>query len=88
MAKSAKRKTHDAVTTIAGRSSKPLPHLAVPVTDSEIARRAYNLYVARGREHGYDVEDWLQAERELQGAVRPDAALTSGATSRAPRRIR
>jgi hypothetical protein len=31
-----------------------------------IAQRAYALYVARGREDGHDVEDWLQAERELQ----------------------
>lgn len=33
----------------------------------EIARRAYELYVARGGTHGYDIEDWLQAERELRG---------------------
>jgi hypothetical protein len=30
-----------------------------------IARRAYQLYEARGRVDGYDVEDWLQAEQEL-----------------------
>ena len=30
-----------------------------------IARRAYEIYVSRGGEHGSDVEDWLQAEREL-----------------------
>jgi hypothetical protein len=34
-------------------------------TDAEIARRAYDLYLARGREDGHDVEDWVQAEREL-----------------------
>ena len=33
----------------------------------EIARRAYELYMARGGTHGYDIEDWLQAERELRG---------------------
>lgn len=38
-----------------------------PPTDSEIARRAYDLYLARGCEHGHDTEDWLQAERELRG---------------------
>jgi hypothetical protein len=36
-------------------------------TDTEIARRAYDLYLARGREDGHDVEDWLEAERELNG---------------------
>ena len=35
------------------------------VTDNEIARRAYDRFLARGCEHGHDVEDWLQAEREL-----------------------
>jgi hypothetical protein len=34
-----------------------------------VARRAYDLYCARGREHGHDVDDWLQAERELQDAT-------------------
>ena len=40
------------------------------ITDIETARRAYDLYVARGCEDGYDVEDWLQAERELNGSTR------------------
>jgi hypothetical protein len=38
----------------------------VRVTHKDMARRAYDLFVARGREHGRDLEDWLQAERELQ----------------------
>ena len=33
--------------------------------EHEIRRRAHEIYVERGREPGYDVEDWLQAEREL-----------------------
>ncbi len=32
----------------------------------EIARRAYELYLARGGAEGSEQEDWLQAERELQ----------------------
>jgi hypothetical protein len=31
----------------------------------QISRRAYELYERRGREHGHEVEDWLQAEAEL-----------------------
>jgi len=31
----------------------------------QIAQRAYQLYEARGRVKGYDVQDWLQAEDEL-----------------------
>jgi Protein of unknown function (DUF2934) len=31
----------------------------------KIAQRAYELYLARGGAHGSELEDWLQAEREL-----------------------
>ena len=33
--------------------------------EQEIRRRAYELYLERGEEPGHDLEDWLQAEREL-----------------------
>ena len=36
----------------------------------EIERRAYELYLARGEVHGYDQDDWLQAERELKETQR------------------
>ncbi len=32
----------------------------------EISRRAYEIYQARGGEHGRHEEDWQQAERELK----------------------
>ena len=31
----------------------------------EIAQRAFELFLARGRQHGRAQEDWLTAEREL-----------------------
>lgn len=34
-------------------------------THALIARRAYELFLQRGEEHGRDWEDWLTAEREL-----------------------
>jgi Protein of unknown function (DUF2934) len=34
----------------------------------EIEHRAYELYLARGEVHGFDQDDWLQAERELKEA--------------------
>jgi hypothetical protein len=37
----------------------PLP------SHGSIAKRAFELYLARGGSHGRDMEDWLQAEREL-----------------------
>ncbi len=33
----------------------------------QIETRAYHIYVARGGEPGRDLEDWLQAEREIMG---------------------
>jgi HSP20 family molecular chaperone IbpA len=34
-----------------------------------IARRAHELFEARGREHGHDFDDWLQAKSELLSPV-------------------
>jgi hypothetical protein len=33
--------------------------------EHEIRRRAFEVYLERGSEPGRDLEDWLQAEREL-----------------------
>jgi len=41
----------------------PAAPLAPPT--EAIAARAFDLFVARGGEHGHDIEDWLRAEREL-----------------------
>ena len=35
----------------------------------EIARRAYELYKARGCVDGFDIEDWLQAEQDIVGST-------------------
>lgn len=34
-------------------------------SEEQIEQRAYELYLQRGCEHGRDIEDWLEAEREL-----------------------
>jgi hypothetical protein len=36
-----------------------LPH-------EQIARRAYEIFLARGSQHGSHEQDWFQAERELR----------------------
>ena len=38
-------------------------------TQDRIARRAYELYVQRGRQEGNALEDWLQAERQVVSAA-------------------
>mgnify|MGYP003482795860 FL=1 len=35
----------------------------------QIARRAYELHVVRGCQHGRDLDDWLDAEREFAEAA-------------------
>jgi len=35
------------------------------LTSAMVARRAYELFEARGSEHGHDCEDWFRAESEL-----------------------
>lgn len=66
MAKAPKRTTDIVVTTDADRAPKVLTDGPGNVTEHDIARRAYDLYLGRGCEDGHDVEDWFQAERELR----------------------
>ncbi len=49
---------------------KPVGQSALPrkrrvPTHREIAKRAFEIYLARGGSHGRDVQDWLQAEADL-----------------------
>ena len=51
-------------TSTTGNASAALP------SAEDIAKRAYELYLQRGSESGYEVEDWLQArEAELVAAA-------------------
>lgn len=36
----------------------------------DIELRAYHLYLERGAEHGRDLDDWLEAEREVLEALK------------------
>jgi len=53
-----------AQTTLAPRSDEPT--VLIPI-EQQIQQRAYELYEQRGRTDGYDLDDWLQAEREIKG---------------------
>ena len=70
MAKPANRKTKRAEPAATANGSMTSgSNGSAAVTDADVARLAYDLYLARGGEPGHDVEDWLQAERDLRGAV-------------------
>ena len=43
-----------------------------------IERRAYELYLERGGEHGHDSEDWLQAEREVKQNGQATGVIAGG----------
>ena len=42
---------------------------------SKIARRAHEIYEARGGEHGKALEDWLQAEREIDAELSAEPGI-------------
>jgi Protein of unknown function (DUF2934) len=60
MAKS-RRKDYEAPPTDEGSA-------ATNVEPDRVARRAYELYLARGGGDGRDMDDWLNAERELENS--------------------
>lgn len=73
MAKSSRRSTK--VVTMPTRVSPHALSQSPSPADSDIARRAFELYCERGCQPGRDVEDWLQAERELREEANSRAAL-------------
>ncbi len=46
---------------------EPRAHATRVPHHNEIARRAFEIYLSRGEWPGNDLEDWLQAERQLRG---------------------
>ena len=50
----------------AGTGEVSIPNAA---RAEEIRRRAYEIYLERGEQPGHDLDDWLQAECELEGGV-------------------
>jgi Protein of unknown function (DUF2934) len=53
----------------AGRKNEPSP--------AEIRKRAFQIHVERGGIHGCDLNDWLEAERELQQKYKNEAQINA-----------
>ncbi|OGU20643.1 MAG: hypothetical protein A3K13_00350 [Gemmatimonadetes bacterium RIFCSPLOWO2_12_FULL_68_9] len=50
------------------QSTKPGRQQPRPApAEDDVRSLAYRIYQARGGEPGHELEDWLQAERELRG---------------------
>ena len=52
------------------RSDPPRTIPDPTMLEEQIRLRAYALHEARGRKHGRDLDDWLQAEAEILGTRR------------------
>lgn len=50
--------------------------LASAIFHKEIAARAYELFMARGSQHGDDWADWFRAEAEVLGKVNQGGSRT------------
>lgn len=48
------------------RETGPLPSTAPAINEEAVRTRAYYLYLERGGTPGRELDDWLQAERELR----------------------
>ena len=46
-------------------NARAKPAGATVANDETIARRAHELFQARGGLHGHDLDDWLEAERQI-----------------------
>jgi len=57
-----------AASFIAKQIDEPTPEPAEPRM-SRIARRAHEIYEARGGRHGRAMEDWLTAERQIDDEI-------------------
>jgi hypothetical protein len=64
MAKS--RRTKNAVVPFNPLSTRPVVGNHTEVSIEAVAARAYQLYVERGCIHGHDVEDWIEAEKQIR----------------------
>jgi hypothetical protein len=51
---------------LASASASAGAALASQPTYDEIAQAAYQRYLSRGGSDGYDLDDWIEAERELR----------------------
>ena len=47
------------------KAAQEIEELLDSTREQEIRNRAYEIYLQRGGQPGYEVDDWLQAEREL-----------------------
>jgi hypothetical protein len=71
----AEMKLEEANTMLKPTSPKKVIFTVEPhATEEKIRARAYELFEARGREEGRDLEDWFRAEEQIAGRKNDSAA--------------
>jgi hypothetical protein len=50
---------------VAAKPAAPVVKVLLKPSKDEISKRAFEIWVAKGKPHGKDLENWHQAEREL-----------------------
>ena len=55
--------------SVTAKATSPKSASKSAPTFEDIAKRSYEIYLARGAEPGHEVEDWLTAEAELSGKL-------------------
>ena len=60
MDRSARKRLTNCVITIENREDRHRE-----IIQSAVAKRAYQIFETRGCKHGFDLEDWISAEKEL-----------------------
>lgn len=59
-------KTQDGATGTAKAKRPTSTNRPNGVSADDVAKRAYEIYLSRGGNHGADFDDWLEAERQLK----------------------
>jgi hypothetical protein len=57
--------THDKVIASQPSASSEASTSGIRVSSDDIRLRAFHMYQKRGSKHGYDIQDWLKAERQI-----------------------
>ena len=63
-------------TPAATQTKPPMAATATSVPQEKIAQRAYEKWMKRGCPQGSDVQDWVEAERELAAEMARSSTMT------------
>jgi hypothetical protein len=66
--RAARKPTADIATT--HRTAPVIGGASLRLDPNQVAKRAFIIFLERGAKHDHDLDDWLQAERELIAARR------------------